>query len=143
MAGTALAPRVATDWGPIREAYVTRTPIPTFTELSGEFSLSVSAVSRVANEEEWAGIRLQKRQDKMKQRGATEIILSALKGEEKLIQRARSTCDKVISAAELIVESITENAEAVKDSTRATSLNNVCFALSNLGRFVEALGIVG
>jgi len=143
MAGSALAPRVGTDWNPIREAFVTRTPIPSYTELAGEFGLSVSAVSRVANEENWAEARLGRIQQQLKEAGASELILSALRGEGRIMEQARSVCAQAVSAAELIIQSIAANTEAVKDSTRATTLNNVCFALANLGRFIDSIGAVG
>ena len=135
--------REVTDWQPIRDAFTTRTPTPTYTELSVEFGLSVSGVSRVANEENWAEIRLGKIKQQMKEIGATELILEALKDEDRLLQSSRDTAAKAVQAANLIIESVTLNTDGTKDSSRATTLNNVCFALANLGRFIESLGIVG
>ena len=97
----------------------------------------------MANEENWAELRLQRIQQQMKEAGAGELILEALKDEDRLLQSSRDTAAKAVQAANLIIESVTLNTDGTKDSSRATTLNNVCFALANLGRFIESLGIVG
>lgn len=131
------------DWPPIREAYITRSPLPSYTELSEEFPVSTQSISRCANEEGWAEMRLARIQGQLVKAGASELILESIKDEGKLLQSSRLTASNAVEAANLIIERITLNSDETKDSTRATTLNNVCFALANLGRFIESIGIVG
>ena len=139
MAATAeLFKRVPTDWEPIREAYTTRSPTPTFTELSGEFGISISGVSRVANEENWADIRARKIEQRLKESGATEILLEAIRDEGELTQRARRFVIDFIGTGELLRQKIIEE-EGPKTSTQVTTLNNLGFAFANIGRFVESI----
>lgn len=130
------------NWEVIREAFINRVPTPTLTELSREFGVSVSAVSRCASSEMWSEARLKRFEDKLKEAGASELILKAIQGEGSLVQACRETSAKAIRCADLIIERLEADTET-KPSTQASTLNNVCFALSNLSNLIKSVGLVG
>lgn len=105
--------------------------------------MSLSGVSKMAGEELWPELRAKRMELKLRESGANELLLEAIKDEGQLLQRSRQTAENAVIAANLIIEAVTANTDGVKDSSRATTLNNVCFALANLGRFIESIGIVG
>ncbi len=132
------------EWQPIRDAFVNRTPLPSYTELSGEFAVSPQSISRCANEENWAELRLTRVQNQLKEAGASELILKAIQGEGQLLQKSRELATKFCTTAELLLEELTNQKEGdSKISTRISTLNNLGFALSNISRFIEAVGLVG
>jgi hypothetical protein len=88
-------------------------------------------------------MRLGRIQQQLKEAGASEIILKAIQGEEAIAQRARTLVVSVIETAQELLESIRDNKDGAKSSTQASTLNNLCFAMSNIGRFVDAVGLVG
>ncbi len=123
---------------------MSRTPIPSYTELSKEFAVSAQSISRCANEENWAGLRLGRIEHQLKEAGASELILKAIQGEGQLVQKARELATKFCSAAEIMLEELTgESEKDTKISTRISSMNNLGFALANVSRFIEAVGLVG
>ncbi len=126
------------DWPPIREAFISRTPTPSYTELSAEFAVSVQSVSRTANEENWSEMRLGRIKQQLQEAGANEIILAAIQSEGEVTQRARQFVIDFIGTGEALRQALLED-ESLKASSRISSLNNLGFAFANIGRFVESI----
>lgn len=116
---------------------MTRCPTPTYTELSAEFAVSLSGVSRMANEENWADIRQRRIEQTMKENGASEIILAAIQSEGELTKRGRQFIIDFIGTGEALRQALAE--DEGKPSSRISSLNNLGFAFANIGRFVESI----
>jgi len=81
-------------------------------------------------------------QRQLKEAGASEIILAALRGEGAIMQQAREFIARFISTANVLLE-LVESEQGTKASGRVTNLNNLGFALANIGRFTESIGAVG
>lgn len=75
---------------------------------------------------------------KLKESGATEMLIAALSEEGELTQRARRFVTDFIGTGELLRQKIMDE-EEVKTSGRVQSLNNLGFAFANIGRFVESI----
>lgn len=132
------------DWQPIREAYCRRSPKPTYTELSKEFNVSLSRTSEVSAEELWDDLRAGYAERRLKESGATELVMKAIEGEGFILHGAREVATKVLAGLRVILEELSDAEKAPKSlGSRADIINTVTFALANLAKFLEALGLVG
>lgn len=113
------------------------------TELSVEFNRHISAVSRMSNEEDWAGMRARIAEQRLKEAGASELVLKALQGEGKIIQGARNLAASFILALQMVVDKVTQECAETKAPASARTLNDLGFAMNNLGNFVDKVGLVG
>lgn len=134
--------RRGVDWPVIREAFITRTPTPQYKELAEEFMCTPQAVSACARDQDWPGMRLAVQEKKLKEAGASELILAALQSEGSLLNQARSVIQQFLSAVEITLQSLVED-QTGKPSSRADTLNKLGFAVGNLGKFVDSVGLVG
>lgn len=130
------------DWQPIRDAFVRESPRPSFTELAARFATAVSTVANCAREENWPEIRAGYFEQKLKEAGASELILKAIQGEGAILQQARNLVVQFITTGEVLLEAIQAD-DVGKTSTRVSTFNNLGFAFANIGRFIECVGLIG
>ncbi len=132
------------NWQPIREAYVQRSPKPTYTELSKEYAVSISRISEVSSEEVWDNLRAGFAEQRLKEAGASELVLRAIQNEGVILNGARDIAAKVLIGLRVILEELGDADKAPKSlGARADIINTVTFALANMGKFLESLGLVG
>lgn len=132
------------EWQPIREAYCQRSPRPSYTELSEEFSVSLSGISSVASEEAWDVLRAGYAEQKLKESGAATLLLKAIEGEGVILTGAREITTRVLIGLRVLLEELSDADKAPKSlGSRADILNTVTFALANLSKFMESVGLVG
>ncbi len=96
----------------------------------------------MAGEEKWPELRIGKQQLKLREAGASEILLDAMKDEGAVTQSSRRFVAEFIRVGQVLLEQI-ENEKEAKASTRVSTFNNLGFAFANIGRFTESLGIIG
>jgi hypothetical protein len=104
--------------------------------------MSVSAISRCAKDEGWAAIRAEYLEQKLREAGASEIILSSLKNESGLIKECREIATDYVRVGKVLLEEI-ENDKEAKISTRTTAYNTLGFGLANVSRLIDSVGLVG
>ncbi len=137
------AMRKTIDWIAAKTAYVERTPCPSYTDLAKEFGCTVAAVSTVARDEDWPAFRKTRQEKTMLECSANDAIIAAVKGEGPILQQARSVTAQFISAIELCVQKLMADAESMKPSSMANILNTIGFAMSNGGKFMDTIGLIG
>lgn len=135
--------RKTIDWIAAKKAYVERTPCPSYTDLAKEFGCSLQSISNVAREEDWPAFRKTRQEKTMAECNANDAIIAAVKGEGPILQQARSVTAQFISAIELCVQKLMADAESMKPSSMANILNTIGFAMSNGGKFMDTIGLIG
>jgi len=107
------------DWVEMRKAYVEREIKPTLEELTQEFGSSIQRISVVAIDEAWGVARAERIEKRLRDAEAGELILRQL-------------------------GQLAENLDQKKgDSTRANTLNNISFAISNTCNALKTIGVLG
>ncbi len=80
----------------------------------------------------------------MKESGAATLVLKALEGEGVILSGAREITTRVLIGLRVILEELSDADKAPKSlGSRADILNTVTFALANLAKFMESVGLVG
>ena len=132
------------DWASIRDAYLTETPTPTYSELAERYGVSTSLVSRMAREEDWPNLRLQKQAVALQQIKAGEIIAQAVTASSLAIKRAEKVALDLFAALEDTIGSIRGIVNDEKSARKAFDmLNTASFAFSNTCQGLKTLGVVG
>jgi hypothetical protein len=134
------APSRLVDWQPLRDAFVTRSPRPTFTDLSAEFSVPITSISNCANEEAWISMRAQHLESQLKAADAAGVLLEAIKIDRTLI---RTVSDLALIALQRLKHEIERLTDEKAPSTNVEVLNTCSFAAANFTRALKDVGIVG
>ncbi len=137
----AVSPPRAVDWQPLRDAFIKRSPRPTYADLSEEFSVPLGTISVCASEEAWTSLRAQFLEAKLREADASSILLEAIKIDRTLI---RAVSDLALVAFQAIKREV----ERLNEKTRAPgsnlgSLNTAGFAAANFTRALKDCGIIG
>lgn len=128
-------------WDYLREIFLTRTPCPSYKELSEEFGIPHSTVSKVGREENWPQLRLDKQNKALAAVGAGEIIAKAITAETQITDTAKQVVIKLLGKLEEIIENSPTDEKNRKKS--ADILNTCSFAIQNCANSMKMLGIVG
>ncbi len=75
--------------------------------------------------------------------GTNDALLKATENEGPVLQQSRMVAAQVVSAVELCLQKVMADADKSKASSMANTLNTLCFALANAGKFMEGVGLVG
>lgn len=133
-------PKRLHDWGPVKTAYLERSPRPTWKSLAEEFGFAEKTLTAVANDEGWALLRARRSEALVERSGAHDMLLAAA-GNQKAIT------DKLTNSALIIVQgldnALDEMDEKLAASTRVGLLNTAAFAVSNIARALKEAGVVG
>lgn len=137
----AFAPARTVDWQPLRDAFVKRSPRPTYAELSAEFSVPVGTIGVCASEEAWNSLRAQHLENKLREADASDILLEAIKIDRTLI---RAVADLALVAFTAIKQQV----DRLNDKERAPAgnldaLNTAGFATANFTRALKDCGVIG
>lgn len=128
------------DWAPLRQAFIERSPRPTYTELGEEFGITTSAVGKCSNEENWPALREAALERKLQKCDAQSVLLEAVQVDRTFIRKFANlgfvTLDKLTSTVESI-----QDARAAQ--TKAQALHTCMFAAFNLAKSLHEAGIIG
>ena len=114
------------NWTEMRRAYVEREVRPTLEELSQEFGSNPPRISNVAIDESWGIARAERIEKRLRDSEAAET--------------AKNTCLSVLRQLGHLAEGLDRKKG---DSTRANTLNNISFAISNTCNALKTMGIIG
>lgn len=128
------------DWKPLRDAFVTRSPRPTYQELSEEFNLPLGSIGTCAAEEAWTSLRAQYLETKLKEADASGVLLEAIKIDRTLI---RAVADLALVALNRIKHEVERLTDERAPTTNIEVLNTAGFAAANFTRALKDSGIVG
>ena len=128
-------------WGEIRTAFVERSDRPTYTDLSGEFSVPLERISKVANDEGWPMLRARHSAALVERSGAHDMLLQAAAAQRAVTDRLSSLTLQTISQLQSVVDD--PHLGELAPSTRSQVLNTAAFALANLAKGLKDAGVVG
>lgn len=128
------------EWQPLRDAFIQRSPRPTYAELSAEFNVPISTVGQCANEEAWASMRAQYLETRLKEADASAILLEAIKIDRSLI---RAVSDLALVALNRVKHEIERLTDERAPSTNVEALNTAGFAAANFTRALKDCGVIG
>ncbi len=136
----AISPQRGVEWQPLRDAFVQRSPRPTYAELSAEFNVPLSTVGQCANEEAWASMRAQHLEAQLRAADASTVLLEAIKIDRTLI---RTLADLALVALQKLKHEVERLTDEKAPSTNVEVLNTCSFAAANFTRALKDVGIVG
>ncbi len=128
------------DWNPAREAFVSRSIRPTYTELSEEFSISVPQISGCAADQGWVMLRARRIEAELERSDAQDLLLRAARGQKAVVE---SIANLSLAAVQKLTKLVEELDEDLADATQANTLNTVAFAVANLSKGLKDAGVVG
>jgi len=128
------------EWQPVRDAFIKRSPRPTYAELSSEFSIPVGTIGVCASEEAWTALRSAYLDRQLEEADAKSALLAAVAGD-------RTVSRKFLNLAIVALDKLTQTVERLEDgksaSTNAQTVNTCMFAAANLAKALHEVGIVG
>jgi len=128
------------DWVEMRKAYVEREIKPTLEELTQEFGSSIQRISVVAIDEAWGVARAERIEKRLRDAEAGELIVARISGERTLVDAGKNACLSVLRQLGQLAENLDQKKG---DSTRANTLNNISFAISNTCNALKTIGVLG
>ncbi len=129
------------NWQPLRDAFVTRSPRPSYAELSAEFSVPAPTISICASEEAWTSLRAEYLEKRLREADAAGVLLEAIKIDRTLI---RAVSDLALVAFMEIKREVERLTEAVRaPATNLEALNTAGFACANFTRALKDCGVIG
>jgi hypothetical protein len=137
----AFAPARLVDWQPLRDAYVKRSPRPTYAELSTEFGVPLGTIGACASEEAWTSLRAQYLEARLQEADAASILLEAIKIDRTLIRAVADLALVAFMGIKKEVERLEEKVRA--PATNLEALNTAGFAAANFTRALKDCGIIG
>src|ERR1044072_4844432 len=90
MAGQFVSSRDPAVYEQLRQAFVTRLDKPQFTELSAEFDVPLSTISRIAADESWVTMRAAHLQRKEREGDALALVVRAAERVDQAVMNAFS-----------------------------------------------------
>lgn len=136
----AVSPQRGVEWQPLRDAFVQRSPRPTYAELSTEFSVPISTIGQCASEEAWTSMRAQYLETKLKEADASAVLLEAIKIDRTLI---RAISDLALVALNRVKHEIERLTDDKATSTNVEVLNTASFCATNFARALKDCGVIG
>jgi hypothetical protein len=128
------------DWQPLRDAFIKRSPRPTYGELSTEFGIPHGTIGVCAAEEAWPALRSAYLDKQLEEADAKSALLAAVSGD-------RTVTRKFLNLAIVALDKLTQTVERMDDgksaSTNAQTVNTCMFAAANLAKALHEVGIVG
>lgn len=134
------APTRLVNWQPLRDAFVQRSPRPTYQELSEEFNVPFGSIGVCANEEAWTSLRAQYLESRLKEADAAGVLLEAIKIDRTLI---RAVSDLALVALSRLKHEIERLTDEKAPSTNVEVLNTCSFAAANFTRALKDTGVIG
>lgn len=132
------------DWAAIRDAYMQRTPVPTYTELSEEYGVSCAVVARVANDQQWAICRKRAQDAALQAVNAGSVIMEAISADKETVEQLRRSAISTLIAVEQAGQHLlTLMSNPVNLRKGLDMANTASFALSNIANALKTVGVVG
>lgn len=132
------------DWQAIRDAYLQRSPCPTYKGLAEEFEVPISSLGAVGREENWPQMRLDRQNRALQQIKAGEIIAEAITADKVCTDRAKQAALKLYDVIDSVAEALKEQANDIDKARKvADMINTLSFALYNTSNALKTLGVVG
>jgi hypothetical protein len=133
-------PQRSVDWQPLRDAFVQRSPRPSYSELSAEFNVPITTISICASEEAWTSLRAQFLETRLREADASAVLLEAIKIDRTLI---RTVSDLALVALNRLKHEIERLTDEKAPSTNVEVLNTCSFAAANFTRALKDTGVIG
>ena len=130
------------DWPSIREAYVTESPKPTYTELSERFNAPIARISRVASDEGWAEMRAHRLERADEHAQTLALLHKAAKDSEEATSMTLDVMRSIYGAL-LRGFALMEKDPDAKSRALFDSANTASFAVSNTCNALHRVGILG
>lgn len=128
-------------WDILRDAFLHRTPCPSYKELGEEFGVPHSSVSAMGREENWPKLRLDMQNQALAKAQAGEVLAKAITAETVLTDNAKNVAIKLLGKLEEIIENCPTDEKTLRKSSDV--LNTCSFAIHNVCSSMKNIGIVG
>lgn len=128
------------DWTPVREAYVTESPRPTYEELATRFNIPAGTVTRVASADGWPDMRQARMLELAQKSDALEILTKAANSNRLISDLAATFAEEMVAALIDWLPTV-KNVESPRG--RIDMMNTATFAFQNLANGCKGFGVVG